>query len=342
MVLENHIIYQVRLKTKLYSMNWGKNYSKKIVCFVCMLIALSSMTCEQYRNVSEGQYLTEGFCQYTDSMPVILACGAVRSHSNNRSRLRIEQCFKPLKPFTLFANDIWLRYDGELFKPIMRDIHGKKIDSLNVSCLTPVAFDVIVNKGEEELFGDSVMLVETIRQSSYADTLKMGFLIRKEDSPYPNEQYDSLMAKPKYREIAKFYFTQKKVESYRFFFWRWFSPVHRGERDFFETVTPAEAVLLDSLFESERGDFSFAQKKVVFIMNLLGPVCKADYFDQSYEDFGHRKNSICLIDRGALYIFTPEQKQLANDCDAAILYWSRVNYDNKTVGEIVRHYLNLE
>ena len=94
--------HNARLNTVM-SMDKGDSPSKIIVCLVCLLLALSSMTCDRYTNVSEGRYLTNGFSQYTDSMPVILACNETSSLFTKRSRLRVEQWFRPSMPFTLYS-----------------------------------------------------------------------------------------------------------------------------------------------------------------------------------------------------------------------------------------------
>lgn len=298
------------LKTVM-SMDMGDSPSKIIVCLVCLLLALSSMTCDRYTNVSEGRYLTNGFSQFTDSMPVILACNETSSLFTKRSRLRVEQWFRPSMPFTLYSDDIWVEHDGQLFKPIMRDIQGRKIDSVTISGLMPIAFDITIKKDQKKIFGDSVMVIETIDQQSRTDSIKIGFCIQKcEDD---NAQYDSLYQNPQYREIGAFYSKQQKIEPFRFFWWLDLYP-HYGVEGA-ETLDPMEAELLDSLFEAERGDFSFSQKRVL-IMNPVH-IGKEHYLNQYFQ---HQKNSKKNFNKGTLYIYNENQRQRQQGCDATIGY----------------------
>ncbi len=218
----------------------GDSPSKKMVCLVCLLLALSSMTCNHYANVSEGRYLTNGFSQYADSMPVILACNKTGSLLTNRSRLRVEQWFRPSMPFTLYSDDIWVEHGGQLFKPTMRDIQGRKIDSVTICGLMPIAFDVTIKKNQKKIFGDSVMVIETIGQQSHTDSIKIGFCIQKYE--HDIVQYDSLCKIPQYREIGEFYSRQRKVEPFRFFWWLGFYPCY-NKMDCGETLDSIEEEL---------------------------------------------------------------------------------------------------
>ena len=87
-----------------------------------------------------------------------------------------------------------------------------------------------------------------------------------------------------------------------------------------EVVTFKEEVdILNNLFEEERGAFDFNNMEVGFI-EIGGRFGKAPYFDMIKN---HDKNPNVAYDKGMLYVFTKEQKQISGGYDAAIVYWSK-------------------
>jgi hypothetical protein len=83
-------------------------------------------------------------------------------------------------------------------------------------------------------------------------------------------------------------------------------------------LNETEGAYLNKIFETNRNDFDFTNKKVGFIRN--GGNGKIHYFDM-HEKHSTNANSPC--DNGTLYIFNAEQKAESGGYDAAIVYWSK-------------------
>ncbi len=183
-----------------------------------ILLTLTSMQCSRYRNVSEGSYLNDNYCQYnTDTLPIIIACNRTGGMLHNHSLIRIEQWFNSSQSFTLYADSVYIEYSGEVFRPEMMNIEGATVDSIIIEGMTPIAFALKFKKSCDKLFGDSLILYEKIHNGLSTDTVKAGFFIDRHE--WNREQVQSLQKNPKYRAIGEFYAKHQKVESCRFFYW---------------------------------------------------------------------------------------------------------------------------
>ena len=84
-----------------------------------------------------------------------------------------------------------------------------------------------------------------------------------------------------------------------------------------------EAESLNRIFETNRKDFDFINKKVGFITGSTGSIKshKEDYFDMHKK---HSVNKSYPCDNGTLYIFDLASKKKSGGYDAVIVYWSKM------------------
>lgn len=84
-----------------------------------------------------------------------------------------------------------------------------------------------------------------------------------------------------------------------------------------------EAEDLNRIFEINRKDFDFTNKKIGFIKGSTGLIKsnKRDYFDMQKK---HSINENYPCNNGTLYIFDLALKKESGGYDAAIVYWSKM------------------
>lgn len=189
--------------------------SRWLIMGCCAILGLSSMRCTGYDNVSEGQYVQEK-SHLTDSMLIIMALNIHHEGFHKYSRVRVEQWFNPASPFVLYEDDVSIFHDGQELQTKMKDIRGKQIDSLEVDGICPVAFDAIIKKPQQDLFGGHITLHEKIRHPEL-DSLEAHFVITEKE--YSFQEIDSMRRIDKYAKAIKFYENQEHIERLRYFFW---------------------------------------------------------------------------------------------------------------------------
>jgi hypothetical protein len=101
--------------------------------------------------------------------------------------------------------------------------------------------------------------------------------------------------------------------------------------DNFPLLNCYESAYFNVLFEKNRKNFDFTDKKIGFITGSNGKTksSKANYFALEKDRFNRNYTS----NGGTLYIFDAVQKEVSGGYDAAIVYWSKVLVPAKDVAK---------